>query len=47
MNLPFKTRNLNRPELKENDRVVLMTMHGESGIEIGLPQKKFSNSVRC
>jgi hypothetical protein len=47
MNLPFKTRNLNRPELKENDRVVLMTMHGESGIEIGLPPKqKHAGTVR-
>jgi len=47
MNLPPKTRNLNRPELKENDRVVLMTMHGESGIEIGLPPKgKHAGTVR-
>ena len=47
MNLPPKIKNLNRPELKENDRVVLMTMHGESGIEIGLPPKqKHAGTVR-
>ena len=47
MNLPSKTRNLNRPELEKNDRVVLLTMHGEPNIEIGLPPKqKHAGTVR-
>ena len=35
MNLPPKIKKLNRPELKEGDRVVLIGMHGESGIKHG------------
>jgi hypothetical protein len=47
MNLPSKTRNLNRTELEKNDRVVLLTMHGEPNIEIGLPPKqKHAGTVR-
>ena len=47
MNSPPKIRNLNRPELKKNDRVVLLAMHGEPGIENGLPPKhKHAGTVR-